>query len=166
MLNLQLCNLTSVVQTNPMLQATDRASGQRGKAPLFRPCSWWDTRPQVSPFPHLLCTYLVSSTFQDNTLHDINQSSGPAQQPVALSCVLCLHSQLYLLLQRTLCWVLLPGWWLPMLPGDESQIFPCTREGCAGSCIFQERGVQYSFSFTRLNNSRNVPLCGSYPPAL
>lgn len=40
----------------------------------------------------------------------------------------CLHFQLYLLLQRILCWVLLPGWWLPMLPEDESQIFLCTRE--------------------------------------
>lgn len=40
------------------------------------------------------------------------------------------------------------------------------ERGCAGSCIFQERGVQYSFSFTRLNNSKNVPLCGSYPLAL
>lgn len=51
------------------------------------------------------------------------------------------------------------GGWKPVFPAYE-------REGCAGSCIFQERGVQYSFSFTRLNNSKNVLLCGSYPLAL
>lgn len=40
------------------------------------------------------------------------------------------------------------------------------RERCAGGCVFQERGVRYSFSFTRLNNSKNVPLCSLYPLAL
>lgn len=139
MLNLQLCNLISVVWTNPTLEATDRAPSWRRKAPLSHLHSLCDTRPPVTPFPHLLCTYLLSSTFQGNTVHDIKQSSGPVQQLVALSCVL--HSQLYLLLQRTLCWVLLPGWWLPVLPGDESQIFLCTRERDVLAVAFSKKEV-------------------------
>lgn len=124
MLNLQLWNLISVVWINPMLQATDRASSKSRKAPLFHLHSWCDTRPQVAPFPSSsLCLFAVlHPPKQHSAWHKAKFWAGTA------ACVLCLHFQLYLLLQRTLCWVLLPGWWLPMLPGDESQIFLCTRE--------------------------------------
>lgn len=115
--------------------------------------------------PHLLWAHLLSSTFYKATHCVTKLWAGTATRGSQL-CSLPPFSALPAFAEIPslgfASWMVAAnasGGWKPDFPVYE-------RGGCAGGCIFQERGVQYSFSFTRLNNSKNVPLCGSYPLAL
>lgn len=134
---------------------------------LFHLHSWCDTRLQVTPFsPSSLHLFAVLHLpRQHSAWHKAKFWVGTAACGSYL-CSLPPFPALPAFAENPLLgfasWMVAAnasGGWKPDFPVYE-------REGCAGGCIFQERGVQYSFSFTRLNNSKNVPLCGLYPLAL
>lgn len=160
MLNLQLCNLISVVWAiKPHASSHWQHIGLEEKG---TPCprsftAWHEAASITSPpiFSGRICCPPLSIR-QRTAWHRAKLWAGTATRGSQL-CSLPPFSALPAFAEIPslgfASWMVAAnasGGWKPDFPVYE-------RGGCAGGCIFQERGVQYSFSFTRLNNSKNVP---------
>lgn len=166
MLNLQLCNLgccCSGSQASGFRPLTGHHTRQKGN-PCPRPFA---ARPEAERIAvhHIYCG-CICHPLLPKAMQCVLWNIAPGQHSSPLLCSLPPTSALPAFAEIPSL-----GFASRMVAantsgGGKPDFAVYKRERCAGGCVFQERGVRYSFSFTRLNNSKNVPLCSLYPLAL